>query len=134
VASSVFFCELSYFIVVGMNLVGALCATDTLAGVLLPSVPQVVSSRGGLMIETFAEWTFAIAQRESLPNLMADETVPPGLPARRAWKEQHPQGRGKSDHCGLTQVFCRHALPLAPRVAHSRSGLLRESGFKSMPA
>src|SRR5271156_3715208 len=46
--------ELSHFIVVGVNLAGALCATDTLAGVLLSSVPQVVSSRCGLMMEGVA--------------------------------------------------------------------------------
>jgi len=46
--------ELSHLIVVGVNLAGALCATDTLAGVLLSSVPQVVSSRRGLMIEGVA--------------------------------------------------------------------------------
>jgi hypothetical protein len=46
--------ELSHFIVVGVNLAGALCATDTLAGVLLSSVPQVVSSRRGLMMEGVA--------------------------------------------------------------------------------
>ena len=39
---------------VGVNLAGALCATDTLAGVLLSSVPQVVSSRRGLMMEGVA--------------------------------------------------------------------------------
>src|SRR5437763_8092013 len=36
--------ELSHFVVVGVNLAVALCVTDTLAGVLLSSVPQVVSS------------------------------------------------------------------------------------------
>jgi hypothetical protein len=41
-------------IVVGVNLAGALCATDTLAGVLLSSAPQVVSSRRGLMMEGVA--------------------------------------------------------------------------------
>jgi hypothetical protein len=46
--------ELSHFIVVGVNLAGALCAADTLAGVLLSSVPQVVSSRRGLMMEGVA--------------------------------------------------------------------------------
>ena len=37
-----------------MNLAGALCATDSLAGVLLSSVPQMVSSRRGLMMEGVA--------------------------------------------------------------------------------
>ena len=46
--------ELSHLIVVGVNLAGALCATDTLAGVLLSSVPQVVSSRCGLIMEGVA--------------------------------------------------------------------------------
>jgi hypothetical protein len=46
--------ELSHFIVVGVNLAGALCATDTLAGVLLSNVPQVVSSRRGLMMQGVA--------------------------------------------------------------------------------
>ena len=41
----------SHFVVVGVNLAVALCSTDTLAGTLLSSVPQVVSSRRGLMIE-----------------------------------------------------------------------------------
>jgi hypothetical protein len=43
--------ELSHFVVVGVNLAIALCPTDTLAGVLLSQVPQVVSARHGLMIE-----------------------------------------------------------------------------------
>jgi hypothetical protein len=46
--------ELSHFVVVGVNLAVALCSTDTLAGVLLSSVPQVVSSRRGLVIEGVA--------------------------------------------------------------------------------
>ena len=46
--------ELSHLIVVGVNLAGALCATDTLAGVLLSSAPQVVSSRRGLMMDGVA--------------------------------------------------------------------------------
>jgi hypothetical protein len=37
-----------------VNLAVALCSTDTLAGVLLSSVPQVVSSRRGLVIEGVA--------------------------------------------------------------------------------
>jgi hypothetical protein len=41
-------------VVVGVNLAVALCSTDTLAGTLLSSVPQVVSSRRGLMIEGVA--------------------------------------------------------------------------------
>jgi hypothetical protein len=40
--------------VVGVNLAVALCSTDTLAGTLLSSAPQVVSSRRGLMIEGVA--------------------------------------------------------------------------------
>jgi len=46
--------ELSHFVVVGVNLAVALCPTDTLAGVLLSAVPQVVSARRGLMIEGVA--------------------------------------------------------------------------------
>ena len=46
--------ELSHFVVVGVNLAVALCSTDTLAGTLLSSVPQVVSSLRGLMIEGVA--------------------------------------------------------------------------------
>jgi hypothetical protein len=46
--------ELSHFIVVGVNLAGALCTTDTLAGMLLANVQQVVSSRRGLMMEGVA--------------------------------------------------------------------------------
>ena len=46
--------ELSHFVVVGVNLAVALCSTDTLAGVLLSSMPQVVSSRRGLLIEGVA--------------------------------------------------------------------------------
>jgi hypothetical protein len=46
--------ELSHFVVVGVNLAVALCSTDTLAGVLLSSVPQVVSSGRGLVIEGIA--------------------------------------------------------------------------------
>jgi hypothetical protein len=43
--------ELSHFVAVGVNLAVALCPTDTLAGVLLSHVPQVVSARRGLIIE-----------------------------------------------------------------------------------
>jgi hypothetical protein len=43
--------ELSHFVAVGVNLAVALCPNDTLAGVLLSRVPQVVSARRGLMIE-----------------------------------------------------------------------------------
>jgi hypothetical protein len=43
--------ELSHFVAVGVNLAVALCPTDTLAGVLLSRVPQVVSERRCLMIE-----------------------------------------------------------------------------------
>ena len=43
--------ELSHFVAVGVNLAVALCAADTLVGVLLSRVPQVVSSRRGLMME-----------------------------------------------------------------------------------
>jgi hypothetical protein len=43
--------ELSHFLLVGVNLAVALCATDTLAGVLLSQVPRVVSTRRALMIE-----------------------------------------------------------------------------------
>ena len=43
--------ELSHFVAVGVNLAVALCPTDTLAGVLLSRVPQMVSGRRGLMIE-----------------------------------------------------------------------------------
>ena len=46
--------ELSHFVVVGVNLAVALCSTDTLAGTLLSSVPQVVSARRGLMIAGMA--------------------------------------------------------------------------------
>ena len=46
--------ELSHFVVVGVNLAVALCPTDTLTGTLLSRVPQVVSSRRGLMIEGVA--------------------------------------------------------------------------------
>jgi hypothetical protein len=46
--------ELSRFVAVGVNLAIALCSTDRLAGTLLSSVPQVVSSRRGLMIEGMA--------------------------------------------------------------------------------
>ena len=37
--------ELSHFLLVGVNLAVALCATDTLAGVLLSHVSRVVSTR-----------------------------------------------------------------------------------------
>ena len=43
--------ELSHFVSVGENLAIALCPTDTLAGVLLSCLPQVVAARRGLMIE-----------------------------------------------------------------------------------
>ena len=46
--------ELSHFVVVGVNLALALCPTDTLAGTLRSSVPQVVASRRGLVIEGVA--------------------------------------------------------------------------------
>jgi hypothetical protein len=43
--------ELSHFVAVGVNLAVALCSTDTLAGVLLSRLPQVVSALRGLIIE-----------------------------------------------------------------------------------
>jgi len=43
--------ERSHFVVVGVNLAAALCPTDTFAGTLMSRVPQVVSSRRGLIIE-----------------------------------------------------------------------------------
>jgi hypothetical protein len=43
--------ELSHFVAVGVNLAVALCPTDTLAGVLLSHVLQMVSARRGLIIE-----------------------------------------------------------------------------------
>ena len=46
--------ELSHFVVVGVNLAVVLCATDTLAGVLLSQVPRVVSARRGLLINGMA--------------------------------------------------------------------------------
>jgi hypothetical protein len=46
--------ELSHLIMVGVNLAAALCPTGTLADTLLSRVPQVVSSRRGLMIEGMA--------------------------------------------------------------------------------
>jgi hypothetical protein len=46
--------DLSHFVVVGVNLAVALCPTDTLAGMLLSQVPQVISSRRGLMLEGVA--------------------------------------------------------------------------------
>jgi hypothetical protein len=46
--------ELSHFVVVGVNLAVALCPTDTLAGVLLSRLSQLVSGRRGLMIEGMA--------------------------------------------------------------------------------
>jgi hypothetical protein len=44
----------SHFVVIGVNLAVALCPTDTLAGVLLSHLPQVVSARRGLTIEGMA--------------------------------------------------------------------------------
>jgi hypothetical protein len=46
--------ELSLFVAVGVNLAIALCPTDTLAGVLLSQVSQVVSAGHALMIEDSA--------------------------------------------------------------------------------
>ena len=43
--------ELSHFIIVGENLAVALCPKDTLAGVLLSHLPQVLSECRCLMIE-----------------------------------------------------------------------------------
>jgi hypothetical protein len=43
--------ELSHIVMVGVNLAVALCATDTLAGVLLSKAPRVASARRGLMVE-----------------------------------------------------------------------------------
>ena len=43
--------QLSNFVAVGVNLAVALSHNDTLAGVLLSSVPKVVSAQRGLMIE-----------------------------------------------------------------------------------
>jgi hypothetical protein len=43
--------ELSHFIAVGENLAVALCPSDTLAGVLLSHLPQVLSERRCLIVE-----------------------------------------------------------------------------------
>ena len=43
--------ELSHFVAVGVNVAIALCHTDTLAGVFLSHLPQVVSARRCLIIE-----------------------------------------------------------------------------------
>jgi hypothetical protein len=43
--------ELSHFVAVGENLAVALCARDTLAGVLLSHLPQVLSARRCLIVE-----------------------------------------------------------------------------------
>jgi hypothetical protein len=43
--------RLSYFVVVGNNLLAAHCPNDSLAGVLLSHLPQVLSERRCLMIE-----------------------------------------------------------------------------------
>jgi hypothetical protein len=43
--------ELSHFVAVGENLAVALCPRDTLAGVLLSHLPQVLSARRCLIVE-----------------------------------------------------------------------------------
>jgi hypothetical protein len=43
--------ELSHFIAVGENLAVAMCPKDTLAGVLLSHLPQVLSARRCLIVE-----------------------------------------------------------------------------------
>jgi hypothetical protein len=43
--------QLSHFVVAGENLAVALCATDTLAGLLLSHLPPVLSVRRCLMVE-----------------------------------------------------------------------------------
>jgi hypothetical protein len=43
--------ERSHIVVIGVNLAAALCPTDTLASELMSRVPQVVSSRRGLIID-----------------------------------------------------------------------------------
>ena len=86
--------ELSHLVVVGVNLAVALCSTDTLAGVLLSSVPQVVSSRRGLVIEgvaTLREMASATApycshsRKSAVPSIMcwALRTIARCAPTRR---------------------------------------------------
>jgi hypothetical protein len=65
--------ELSHFVMVGVNLAVTLCPTDTLAGVLLSRLPQVVSAHRGLIIEGGAKFGGAeILYRAALLPLSED--------------------------------------------------------------
>ena len=94
---------------VGVNLVVALCPTDTLTGTLLSRVRQVVSSRRGLMIEGAATLRGeGIRYRAVLPPLSEDgETIDHVLGAMnyRALR---------TNEVLTTQVNFRR-LPMAPR-------------------
>ena len=68
--------ELSHFVVVGVNLAVALCATDTLAGVLLTRAPRVASARRGLIVEGEATLRgMAIVYRAVLLPLSGDRGI-----------------------------------------------------------
>jgi hypothetical protein len=65
--------ELSHFVAVGLNLAVALCPADTLAGVLLSRVPQVVSGHRGLIVEGGAKLrSMEILYRAALLPLSED--------------------------------------------------------------
>jgi hypothetical protein len=106
--------ELSHFVVVGVNLAVALCATDTLAGVLLSCVPRVVLTRRGLMIEGVATLRgVGIRYRAVLlPLSEAGATIDHVLGAMN----YRPL---RTNETPTTQVHFRR-LPMAPRNANKR--------------
>jgi hypothetical protein len=83
--------ELSPFLAVGVNLAVALCATDTLAGVLLSRLPQVVSARRGLMIEGGATLRgVGILHRSVLLPLSEDGAVIDHVLGAASYRSLHP--------------------------------------------
>jgi hypothetical protein len=106
--------ELSHFVAVGVNLAVALCPTDTLAGVLLSSVPQVISSRRGLMMEGVAtlRGVGILYRAVLLPLSQGGATIDHVLGATNYRSLRANEAR-------TTQVYFRR-LPVAPRNASNR--------------
>jgi hypothetical protein len=115
--------EVSHFVEVGVNVAIAFCHTDTLAGVFLSYLPQVVSSRRGLVIEgtlskngisipeivyrSVLRWrgSFASCSRACTPA----STRPVPVRGRLFLVTTGKSGRG--DFRGLEDLWSRHAGP-----------------------
>jgi len=103
--------ELSHFVVVGVNLAVVLCATDTLAGVLLSQVPRVVSARRGLLINGMATLRGAgIVYRSVLLPLSEDGATIDYVLGATNYRSLRP------NEALTTQANFRR-LPMAPRSA-----------------